>query len=73
MRVITEACNIVRQEKIPIFINLGEMRAVTGTLGNQKAPEPDEIPTEVITIIAKQAPYLLLNIYNACLLTGVFA
>ena len=61
----------VEQEEIPIF-NLEELQAAVITLGNRKAPGPDRIPTEVLKIIAKEAPYLLLNMYNACLLAGVF-
>ena len=39
---------------------------------NRKAPGPDGIPAEVLKCISVKAPSLLLNMYNACLLTGVF-
>ena len=40
-------------------------------MGTRKAPGPDGIPAEVILSIAKERPYLLLNMFNACLLAGV--
>ena len=61
----------VRQEEIPIF-TVEELRAVGTTFGNRKAPGSDGIPTEVVKTITKEAPYMLLNMYNACLLAGVF-
>ena len=40
--------------------------------GTRKALGPDRIPAEVIMTIARERPYLLLNMFNACLLAGIF-
>lgn len=49
-----------------------ELSLAVGTLKAGKAPGPDGIPTEVLRVIAKERPNVLLNMYNACLLEGVF-
>lgn len=56
---------------VPAF-SVAEMRAAAASIGNRKAPGPDGIPAEVIKLIAKEFPYLLLNMYNLCLRAGVF-
>ena len=52
--------------------NVKELRTATFSIGDRKAPGPDGIPPEAIKIIAKERPFLLLNMYNTCLLAGVF-
>lgn len=56
---------------VPVF-TVGEVQASAKTLGNRKAPGPDGIPVEVVKEIAKECPYLLLNMYNSCLRAGIF-
>lgn len=58
--------------EIPPF-TVEELRSAAGTLSNRKAPGPDGIPNEVLKIVAKEHPFLLLNMYNACLRAGVFS
>ena len=42
-------------------------------MANKKAPGPDGIPTEVIKVLAEEYPYVLLNMFNACLQVGIFS
>ena len=44
---------------------------VNVSLGNRKAPVMDGIPVEAIKTIAKERPFLLLNMSNTCLLAAV--
>ena len=62
---------ILVEEEISTF-TVDELNAAVHSTGTRKAPGPDEIPTEFIEAIAKESPYLLLNMFNACLLAGVF-
>ena len=48
-----------------------EPNTTVQSTGTRKAPGPDGIPTEVNGTIAKERPYLLLNMFNVCLLAGV--
>lgn len=50
-----------------------ELQDAAKSLKPGKAPGPDGIPTSVIKIIAQEFPYLMLDAYNACLVTGTFA
>nr|CAH7768806.1 unnamed protein product [Callosobruchus chinensis] len=56
---------------IPPF-TLEELKSATESLKCRKAPGPDAIPVEVIKLAAEERPTILLNVYNACLLNGVF-
>lgn len=49
-----------------------ELRRVVSSLGNRKAPGPDGIPVEILKLIANEYPLIFLNMYNACLLAGIF-
>jgi hypothetical protein len=51
---------------------IGELQIAARMMRNKKAPGPDGIPAEVLKLIAVRVPSLLLNMYNACLQTGVF-
>ena len=48
--------------EIPLF-SVKEVAAVTNIFGNRKASGPDGIAIEVTKILAKQCPFLLLNMY----------
>jgi hypothetical protein len=56
---------------IPLFTH-ADLTAACSSLGVGKAPGPDCIPNEVIIIVAKEYPDLLLRIYNDCITRGVF-
>ncbi|VEN52922.1 unnamed protein product [Callosobruchus maculatus] len=56
---------------IPLF-TLQELESATESLKSRKAPGPDAIPVEIIKLVAKEYPTILLHVYNACLLNGVF-
>ena len=51
----------------------GELRSACDHLAAGKAPGPDGIPAEILGIVAKRRPSILLEMYNACLLEGVFS
>ena len=61
---------LVEEENITFSVD--ELSEAVDSMGTRKAPGPDGIPAEVILTIAKERPYLLLNMFNACLLAGVF-
>ena len=61
----------VRRDEIPLFTE-AELRRAASILPNKKAPGPDGIPAEVIRVVARNRPDLLLDMYNTCLLEGVF-
>ena len=58
-------------EEIELF-KVEELRAAAFSMGNRKSPGPDGISTKVIKLITKGRPFLLLNMYNTCLLAGIF-
>ena len=66
-----EYAEIQVMEEYPLFTTL-ELRAAVKSLGNRKAPGPDGIPLEVIKVIERNYPHLLLDMINACLTTGIF-
>lgn len=51
---------------------ISELQIAVKTLKLGKAPGPDSISTQVIKLTAQKSPYILLNKYNACLVTGTF-
>lgn len=55
----------------PLFTQ-EDLNAAASTLKNSKAPGPDGIPAEVLKLIAVERSQMLLNMYNACLVEGVF-
>ena len=55
----------------PIFVE-DELINAAKTLKNNKAPGPDGIPAEVIKLLATDRPQLLLDMYNACVVEGIF-
>lgn len=59
-------------EEVSSF-SVNELNEAEPILGNKKAPSPDGIPNEVIKVILNECPYILLNIFNACLRAGVFS
>lgn len=68
---ITEYAENIMDEEIPMF-STEEVRQTLESLQNKKAPGPDGIPAEVLTIVGDKDLELLLNMYNGCLKTGCF-
>ena len=62
----------VRQEDIPAFTK-AQLRIAIRSLKSGKAPGPDGIPVEVFKAIVSRSPETLLNVYNVCLMEGVFS
>lgn len=60
-----------QESEIPLFSEEELLRAVS-CMQNKKAPGPDGIPAEVLKVIARTCPELLLNMYNICLEDGFF-
>lgn len=52
--------------------NEEELAEAASSLANRKAPGPDGIPAEVLKVMARVCPQLLLNMYNKCLKEGIF-
>lgn len=61
-----------RDANAPLF-SIQELEQAVGTLKNRKAPGPDGIPAEVLKMVLRYEPQLLLNMYNSCLADGVFS
>lgn len=61
----------VMDTQLQLF-TIDEMHSAVQSLGNRKAPGPDGIPVEIYKIIVAEHPLILLNMYNTCLLAGVF-
>lgn len=57
---------------IPLFTTRELLEAVK-RLKPRKAPGPDGIPGEIIRMITKERPEVLLRLYNLCLKGGVFS
>ena len=55
----------------PLF-TIEELERHIVNLPKRKAPGPDGIPNEILTLVYKSHPNLLLDLYNACLQQGVF-
>ena len=51
----------------------GELSLAVAQLAAGKAPGPDGIPAEIPGIVEKRRPEILLNLYNTCLVAGVFS
>lgn len=60
-----------REEEIPAF-TIEELQQAARSLRNKKAPGPDGVPMEVLKVITRSHPDVLLNMYNQCLNKGVF-
>lgn len=58
-------------EQVPLFSEL-ELESAIGSMRCRKAPGPDGVPTEVLKVVGRVFPGLLLNMYNRCLLEGLF-
>ena len=56
---------------IPLFTEK-ELIVATKSLKKGRAPGPNGIPAEVLQVIALRCPGVLLQMYNACLIVGVF-
>lgn len=54
------------------LFSLEELENAVLGMKNKKAPGPDGIPSEVLKAVFQYNPHLLLDMYNACLTTGVF-
>lgn len=60
-----------RNEPVTLFTE-SELVAAVKTFKNQKAPGPDGIPAETLKIIVKERPRIMLEMYNECLMEGIF-
>lgn len=58
-------------EDPPLFTE-DELRDAASSLKNNKAPGPDGIPVEALKLIADVHPQILLSMFNACLVEGLF-
>lgn len=61
----------VPREQVPLFSEAEMLQAIR-SMKNRKAPGPDGIPAEALKVAAKVIPGLLLGMFNACLVAGVF-
>ena len=61
-----------RNVEVPEF-GVEELVSAVSRLACGKAPGPDGIPTEVLRLVAVLRPWILLDLYNACLKEGVFS
>lgn len=62
----------IEAEQTPLFTQQ-ELEEATGTMKKNKAPGPDGIPVEAITVVSTAFPQMMLNMYNTCLQEGVFS
>lgn len=70
-RVVEWQREHVPVEEIPLFTER-ELQIAASSMRNRKAPGPDGIPAEVLKVVARRHPELLLDVYNQCLMEGVF-
>lgn len=66
-----EQLAFVDVEEPPLF-TFRELEEAVRAMKGKKAPGPDGIPTEVLKAVFRYFPHLLLDMYNACLTSGVF-
>ncbi|XP_031781789.1 uncharacterized protein LOC116416713 [Nasonia vitripennis] len=71
IRTQAERTNVPIDE-IPPFTE-GELIAATSSLKSGRAPGLDGIPAEMLKVVAIQRPELILEMYNLCLIQGVFS
>lgn len=62
----------VSEREIPLF-TVEELNLEAKSLEDGKATGPDRIPTEILKIIVEKHPFLLLNMFNACSIAGIFS
>ncbi|XP_033229046.1 uncharacterized protein LOC117180665 [Belonocnema kinseyi] len=62
---------LVIEADVQLFTN-DELHIAVYYLSNRKAPGPDGIPVEILKIVASEYPSVLLNMYNVCLVAGIF-
>lgn len=55
------------------WFSVSELNEAVQSMANGKAPGPDGVPIEVVKIVARDYPHLLLNMYNSCLRVGLFS
>ena len=57
--------------EVPKFTR-GELSLAVAQLAAGKASGPDGISAEILGIVAKRRPKILLNLYNTCHVVGLF-
>lgn len=62
----------LNEDGLLTLFSVEELIKATNSMRNRKAPGPDGIPSEVLKILARERPQLLLTMYNACLTQGIF-
>ena len=70
--VIREENTSTTEDRPPPLFSLEELTTAVGGVKMRKAPGPDGVPAEVLAVIAKERPQILLRMYNKCLRNGVF-
>lgn len=69
----TERAEVTNDDTdVPAFTE-AELVNATSSLKTGKAPGPDGIPGEVLRLMARHRPRVLLDMYNQCLKTGTFS
>ncbi|XP_077295465.1 uncharacterized protein LOC143917758 [Arctopsyche grandis] len=58
-------------EDCPLF-QKGELERALKGLKAHKAPGPDGVPNEIVSVVGRAFPNVLLDVYNACLREGTF-
>lgn len=61
----------IPEESIPLF-SPEELTKAATSLQNKKDPGPDRIPSEILKLVCKICPEMLLNLYNKCIVEGIF-
>ncbi|KRK05561.1 uncharacterized protein Dyak_GE27431 [Drosophila yakuba] len=61
----------IADEQVELF-TVDELQRAAKTLKRRKAPGPDNIPAEVLTVIAENRPQILMDMYNECITSGKF-
>ncbi|XP_043267691.1 uncharacterized protein [Venturia canescens] len=56
----------------PVFV-AEELTRATKAMKSGKAPGPDGVPAEILRLVARLRPEILLDLYNTCLTTGTFS
>ncbi|XP_043272051.1 uncharacterized protein [Venturia canescens] len=56
----------------PVFV-AEELTRATKAMKTGKTPGPDGVPAEILRLVARLRPEILLDLYNTCLTTGTFS
>lgn len=64
----------VPRQQVDVFIplNVDDIKLASNKLSIGKSPGPDGIPNEVIKVVCEIWPEILLEVFNSCLVNGIF-